>query len=96
MKKSEKRRIGEARQAEFAKESLESGLKAQQRAHEIAEKRKATLAKIAEKENLRQKAVLARQAMRDVGTAASKATKNIDEFVRSHGDDGLDETAQSA
>jgi hypothetical protein len=87
MKKSEKRRIGEARQAEFAKENREAGLHAQRRAHEIAEKRKASLAKIAAKENARQKKVIAAGAMRLLGENASKAAKSMQEFVTVGQDD---------
>lgn len=87
MKKSEKRRIGEARQAENLKESRESGLKAQRRAHEIAAKRKATMEKIATKENARQKKILAAGAMRLLGENASKSAKSIQEFVAAGQDD---------
>jgi antirestriction protein len=81
MKKSEKRRIGEARQAELLKQSQESGLKAQQQAHEIAAKRKATLDKIAARKKAKEDAEKAAKAMKTVGENASVAAKTISQFV---------------
>jgi hypothetical protein len=43
MRKSEKRKIGEARQAKFLEESIESGLKAQTQAHELRKKKQQEL-----------------------------------------------------
>lgn len=77
MKKSEKRRIGEARQAEFAKQNLESGLTAQKQAHKIAAKRKATADKIKAAKALKEAADKAKGAMRDAGEAASSAAKGM-------------------
>lgn len=66
MKKSEKRRIGEARQAQFAKESRESGLKAQKQAHELAAERKAKKDKI-------EAAKKAKAAMESMGNSTKQA-----------------------
>lgn len=84
MKKSEKRRIGEARQAENLRQSIESGLKAQTQAHAIAAKRKATMEKIAQKKS----AEKASNAMRALGESASRASKSMSELVTQMANEG--------
>jgi septal ring factor EnvC (AmiA/AmiB activator) len=86
MKKSEKRRIGEARQAENLKESLESGLRAQRQAHRAAAKRKETLEKIAAKESARLEAILKKEKVKlginDVASANKKPAKPVSDMTR--------------
>jgi hypothetical protein len=81
MKKSEKRRIGEARQAEFAQQNREQGLKAQQQAHEIAAKRKATAEAIAQRKKNAENAKTASEKMKAVGFSATAAAKSMSDFV---------------
>lgn len=99
MKKSEKRRIGEARQAENLRVSIESGLRAQRQAQELAEKRK----KAAERAAAVRKAKVASEAMRAGMEKASKAGQRLSESLKEMTEedypevlDMTDETAFSA
>lgn len=81
MNKKQKRELGEARQAAFLQQNIESGLKAQKQAHEIVAKRKATAEKIAKQKKLAEDAKKAGEKMKQVGFSASTASKSINDLV---------------
>lgn len=87
MKKSEKRRIGEAKQAQNLKDSIESGLKAQTNDRIARQERKAAIEKARLKKANAEKAKNAMKKLGesfDKGSKASKElNKNLEEMANS-------------